>query len=185
MGKDARRLAGAVVIASASLLAGCQPAESPGASGAATPAPSAYDAEERAIQRQALRRLDAFEARNQRFLSAGEATRQAKSFYQDRLREWRPSFALLRRHERERIKVARRPVVLSTRVISVKSFQDNAAEVVLERCTDQSDLGVTRDGVPVPAVHDEPVLQEVVVHRYENRTWLIGTVETAGRPCVG
>jgi len=74
--------------------------------------------------------------------------------------------------------ITRRPVVLSTTAESIKSFQDNAAEVVLVRCTDQSDLGMTQDGLPVPVLHDEPVVQRVVVRRSENHTWRIGQITT-------
>ena len=66
--------------------------------------------------------------------------------------------------------ITRRPVVLSTTAESIKSFQDNAAEVVLVRCTDQSDLGMTQDGLPVPVLHDEPVVQRVVIRRSERTT---------------
>lgn len=93
--------------------------------------------------------------------------------------------AELEARERNRTKAARPPVVLSTRAISVKSFQDNAAEVVLERCIDRPDAARTRNGVRRPAAHDEPVVQEVVVVRYENRTWRIGPFTTTDRPCEG
>ena len=59
-------------------------------------------------------------------------------------------------------------VVLSTRATSVKSFQDDAAEIVIERCVD---LGAA------------PVIQTVTVERYENRTWRVGPVTTTDEPC--
>ena len=173
------------------LLPGCQGSAPPDPSAptteTATAAPGADgpdNDEERAISREAVRRLDDFEAENQLLLAAGKATRQAKEFYQDTLREWEPSYERLQSNEREGIVVARRPVVLSTDVVSIESFQDNAAEVVLRRCTDQSDLGVTRAGVPVPAVHEAPVIQEVAVYRYENLTWRIGTISNTDTPCA-
>lgn len=175
-------------IAAATLLAGCQRSEPPGRSGR-TPAPptqsASYNREERALYREALRRVEAFEARNQPLLAAGQATRQAKELYQRSLREWQSSYALLRSYDRDGITVAHRPVVLNTQVVAIESFQDDAAEVTLARCTDQSDLGMTRDGEPLPAVHAEPVIQEVVVYRYENRTWRIGEFVTTDRPCAG
>jgi hypothetical protein len=179
------RAAAASLLASVLALTGCGGSGRPEASGTASAAPSPYDAEERAIRREALRRLERFETGNARILAVGRATTEAKRFYRDHLRDWQTAFAQLEEHERAGIRIARRPVVLSTRVTSLESFQDNAAEVVLERCTDQSDVGMTRGGVPVPAVHDEPVLQRVVVHRYENRTWRVGAVETTGRLCSG
>ena len=179
------RAAAAALLASVLALTGCGGPERPQTGGTASAAPSPYDAEERAIRREALRRLERFETGNAPILAAGRATAEAKRFYRDHVRDWQTAFAQLEEQERAGIRIARRPVVLSTRVTSIKSYQDNAAEVVLERCTDQSDLGMTEGGVPVPAVHDEPVLQRVVVHRYENRTWRIGAVETTGRPCSG
>ena len=68
---------------------------------------------------------------------------------------------------------------------SIQAFQDSAAHVVLERCTDQSDLGVTKDGEPVPPEHEEPVVQEAEVRRYENLTWRIVSLTTTDRPCDG
>jgi hypothetical protein len=179
----AGRLVAAALVVSA-LMTGCRGPD-PQTTSTASEAPSPYDAEERALYREALRRLERFESRNARILAAGRATSEAKRFYRDHLREWQQSFSQLKGYERAGIRIADRPVVLGTRAASIESFQDNAAEVVLERCTDQSELGMTRDGVPVPPVHDEPVIQQVVVHRYENRTWLIGAMDTTGRPCVG
>jgi len=170
------------------LLAGCLQSDPPDTAGtpAVTPAGDApYNREERAVYREAVRQLEDYEARNQRFLAAGRATRAAKAFYQDRSRAWEESYAQLQEYERQGIRIARAPVVIRTEPASIKSYQDNAAEVVLSRCTDQSDLGMTQDGALLPPVHEEPVIQEVVVHRYENRTWLIGTFTTTDRPCGG
>jgi hypothetical protein len=186
----ASRSTAAALVVSVLVVTGCGgPGPDPGgvASGASSPSPTLtpYDAEERAIRREALQRLEAFDAGNERILAAGRATRETKRFYQRHLREWQPSFARLEEHERSGITIARRPAVLGIRVTSIESYQDNAAEVVLERCIDRSDVGMTRDGVPVPAVHDVPVVQRVVVNRYENRTWRIGAIETTDRPCDG
>lgn len=187
VGIDARlRAAKVVAMTSALLLAACQSPEEPRPSdpprtGAGSTA--AYDREERALIREAVRRVEDFEARNQSILAAGKATDRAKRFYRENVKDWRSHYARLRSNAKERIQVARRPEVLSTEVASVKSFQDNAAEIVLRRCTDPSDLGVTRDGVPLPAAHEAPVIQEVVVLRYENRTWRLGPLTTTDTPC--
>lgn len=176
----------AAVAASMLLLAACEASDEAGTTGASTstPVPSAsYTEEERALYRQAVRRVHDFETENQKILAVGEATQQAKRFYRSRLQDWKAEYRRLQRFEREDIRIARGPVVLSTRATSIASFQDNAAEIVLVRCTDQSDLGMTRHRERVPAVHREPVIQEVVVHRYENRTWAIGEFTTTGRPC--
>jgi len=187
-GHGATGLLTAVVIAAASMLAGCQAAEPAGSSvrtpAASEPSPT-YDEEELAVFREAVRRVDRFEARNQPILAAGKATQQAKAFYRDTLLKWRSSYEQLRSYEQEGIKIAHRPEVISTAPTSIKSFQDNAAEVVLRRCTDLSDLQMTRAGVLLPAVHEEPVIQEVVVYRSENRTWSIGPFKTTDTPCSG
>lgn len=176
----------AAVGITALLLAGCTAA---GPDSTAMPAPSSpspsYDAEELAVYREAVRRVEDFEARNQPILAAGRATRKAKELYRETLRDWQSSYAQLRANERDGIRIARAPVVLSTEATSIQSFQDDAATVVLARCTDQSDLGATRDGEPLPAVDEGPVIQEVVVRRYENRTWRIGEFTTTDRPCTG
>ena len=168
------------------LLAGCETAtpEPTSTSAPAATSPS-YDDEELAVYREAVRRVEDFEARNQPILAAGRATRQAKELYRETLRDWRSSYAELRANQRDGIRIARAPVVLGTEATSIQSFQDDAATVVLARCTDQSDLGTTKDGAPLPAVHPEPVIQEVVVRRYENRTWRIGERTTTDRPCSG
>ena len=70
------------------------------------------------------------------------------------------------RHEAEALEV------LSTGTSSIMSFQDNAAEVVLVRCVVMSE-------------DDDPVVQEVVVERYENLTWRIGEFTTTEQPCDG
>lgn len=187
VGIDVRlRAAKVVAMTSALLLAACQSSEEPSPSGSpptGAGSTAAYDREERALIRQAARRVEDFETRNQSFLAAGKATERAKHFYRETVKDWRSHYARLRSHEKEGIQVARRPGMLGTEVASVKSFQDNAAEIVLRRCTDQSDLGMTRDGVPLPAAHEAPVIQEVVVLRYENRTWRIGRLTTTDTPC--
>jgi hypothetical protein len=169
------------------LLAGCSPSEPQDAvETRRLPPPGAgpWDQRELAVYREALRQLRAYEARHQRFLAAGKATRAAKVFYQDRLVDWESTYAQLQQNEREGIRIARGPVVISSEPVSIKAFQDNAADVVVHRCTDQSDLGMTQGGEPLPAVHEQPVVQEVDVRRSENLTWRIGTINTTDRPCA-
>jgi hypothetical protein len=189
-GLPSRRIAVAVAVAAAVVLSltGCPGPGSPGsssASPAATQATTPYTADQRALYRQGVRRVESFDAANQPILAAGSATREAKRLYQRWLWHWRKSWALLQRYQREGIRVARAPVVLSTEPVSIKDFQDSAAEVVLRRCTDQSDLGVTRDGTPLPPTYDEPVIQKVVVIRFENRSWHIDSSTTTGERCSG
>ena len=170
------------------LLAGC---EGSAGEGSSVPSPAVtqptrpYTDDERALYREAVRRVESFDAANQRILAAGRATRNAKLLYENRLWRWRKTFAQLQRYEQEGIRVARAPVVLSTRAVSIKDFPDSAGEVILRRCRDQSDLGMTRRGVPVPAEYDEPVIQEVVVSRSENGTWRIDSSTETGEPCSG
>jgi len=170
------------------LLAGCAGDEKPD-EGGTTPVPSErsspYTRDQRALYREAVRRVEAFEAANQPLLAAGRATPQAKRFYMDHLRDWESAYAQLQEYEAEGVRVERAPIVLGTEPVSVQDFQDNAAEIVIRRCTDQSDLGMTRQGAPVSPQYDEPVVQEVVVERSENRTWHIASFETTGEPCAG
>jgi hypothetical protein len=133
-----RILAG--VTAAVLTLGACEPAgppDDPVVTPAAPGADRPYTREERALFREAVRRVEASE---------------------------------LRRAERKGTPVARRPVVLSTEAGSIKSFQDDAAEIVLRRCIDEPDAGA-------------PVVQEVVVVRYENRTWRIRSSTTTDEPC--
>jgi hypothetical protein len=69
-------------------------------------------------------------------------------------------------------------VVHHTTLTSIKSFQDDAAEIVLSRCVDDP---AAEEVAPSP----RPVVQTVVVERFENRTWRIGPVTTSGEPCAG
>jgi hypothetical protein len=180
--------AGAAAVA-VLMLAACQGSSGPSPSSVASPtltrATTPFTADERALYREAVRRVESFDAANQPILAAGRATREAKELYQRRLWKWRAAFAELRRSEREGIRVARAPVVLSTEAASVKDFPDSAAEIILRRCTDRSDLGVTQHGTPVPAEHDEPVIQEVVVSRSENGTWRIDSSTVTDEACSG
>jgi hypothetical protein len=181
---------GSVVLAAAAavLLVGCQGSTGPRssvASPAVTQPTRPYTADERALYREAVRRVESFDAANQPILARGKATREAKRLYQRRFYYWRPTFRQLRRYEREGIRVARAPVVLSIEPTSIKDFPDSAGEVILRRCIDQSDLGMTRHGRPLPAEHEEPVIQEVVVSRSENGTWRIDASSTTGEPCTG
>jgi hypothetical protein len=144
-----------------------------------------YTQEEWALYREAVERLERFERENQRFLAAGEANPEAESFYRDHLRDWEQDYALLKTYEHDRIRIKRRPVVLSSEPASIRTFRDGAADIVVSRCIDASDREMTQDGLLVPWEHDEPVLQEVAVHRYENRSWVIGTVKTTDEPCLG
>jgi hypothetical protein len=182
--RRADRLTGtAAVVAVVLGLAGCGASEQPASSPVPSPGAGPWDQRDLAVYREAVRRLEDYDTAHQRFLAAGRATPAARAFYQRHLRDWQPAFAELARHEREHLRVARAPVVLGTEPASIQAFQDGAAHVVLRRCTDQSDLGTTRDGVPVPAAHEEPVLQEAEVRRYENLTWRIVSVTTTDRPC--
>ena len=125
--------AGAAVVGVALLPACRAESQAPDPAGASTPAATrSYTQEERALYREAVRRLARSEAGS-----------------------------------------PRAPVVLRTRAVSVKSFQDDAAEIVLERCVE------VRSGAA------GPVLQQVTVHRRENRTWRIGDVTTTDEPCSG
>jgi len=144
-----------------------------------------YTQEEWALYREAVKRVERFEKANQELLAEGEATQAAEEFYRDHLRDWQQDYALLEQYERKGIRIRGAPVVVSTEPASIQSFQDNAADIVLRRCIDESDREVTRGGHRVPWGHDEPVVQEVTVHQYENRTWEIGTFVTTDEPCLG
>ena len=111
-----------------------QPVTTPAAPGDEGP----YNREERALYREAVRRVEAHERR---------------------------------RFVREGVPDARRPVVLSTEAGSIQSFQDDAAHILLRRCIDAAEHG--------------PVVQEVFVVRYENRTWRIRSFATTDEPCSG
>jgi hypothetical protein len=135
------------------------------------------------VYREAVGRLEQYVARNQRFLAAGRATPAARSFYRNHLRDWETGYAELQEYERQHVRIARAPVVLRTEPTLILAFQDGAAHIVLERCTDQSDLGVTRKGEPVPAEHERPVVQEAELRRYENLTWRIVSLASTDRLC--
>jgi hypothetical protein len=70
-------------------------------------------------------------------------------------------------------------VVHHTTLTSIKSFQDDAAEIVLSRCVDGSAVD---EGAVTPS--PPAVVQTVVVERFENRTWRIGPVTTTSERCA-
>src|SRR3954454_20330860 len=118
-------IAGAVVIAAAAVLslAGCLGSAGAGSSVAGptvTQSARPYTDDERALYGEAVRRVESFDAANQRVLAVGRPTRDAKLLYKHRLWRWHKAFAQLRLYEQEGIKVARAPVVLSTRPVSIK-----------------------------------------------------------------
>jgi hypothetical protein len=175
------------VITTLALLTGCLqsgPQDATATRPFPSPGSGPWDRRDMAVYREAMVRLERYEMRHQRFLAAGKATRAAKVFYQHRLRDWETSFSRLRLNEAEGIRIARAPVVISTEPYSIQSFQDGAADVVVLRCLDQSELGVTKNGDPLEVVHGQPVLQKVDIRRYENRTWRIGTFETTDTSCA-
>ena len=98
-------------------LTGCQSADPPSSTVATrASAPQhvgTYDKEEVVVYHEAVRRLDDFEERNQRFLAAGIATGRALRFSGS---GWRSGARASRacRTSRGRGSIARRPVVLST-----------------------------------------------------------------------
>lgn len=177
-----------VVTAFVISLAGCDgspPQEPAAVSQLPPPGAGPWDSRERALYREAVDRLDEYVKRNQRFLAAGRATPAAKSFYRDHLRDGETAYAQLEEYERQQVRTARAPVVLRTVPTSIQAFQDGAAHIVVERCTDQSDLGMTKEGEPLPPDHEQPVVQEAEIRRYENLTWRIVSLTTTDRPCDG
>lgn len=187
------RLLGTAAILSTALIAGCngsdgppKPTSSPSGSptSAAPEWESKYNDEELAVYREAVQRVEAFDAKAQPIYAAGKATKAAKELLQDNLLSWQAEFRLLERYERQSIKIARRPVVLSTEAKSIKLLKDDEASVELNRCTDQSDLGGTMNGEPLANANDEPVIQEVDVYRYSDGRWRIGVFKTLDKTCA-
>lgn len=146
---------------------------------------SEYSDEELAIYREAVQRVAAYELKSQPIWAAGKATESAKEFFQENLLSWQATWLQLRSYDKRNIQVARRPEVLSTKAKSIKLLEDGAVSVVLTRCTDQTNLGGTLDGEPVPEAYDKPVIQEVDVYRYSDGRWRIGVFKTLEKTCTG
>ena len=145
------------VLAGTLVLAGCAGAPRP-----AEPLRSPYrtgpwSAEERALAREAERRMAAYDAQRQGALLASYAERG--------------------------LVLTGRPSVLATEVLSVRSFQDDAAEIVLRRCVDRAQVHVSWRGLRAPTLPTAPEAEVAVVERHENRTWRIGPVRSTGEPC--
>ena len=153
-----------------------------------TPPPaweSNYTAGELAIYREAVQRVEAYEAKSQPIYAAGKATKAAKEIFQDNLLSWQSEWAQQQSYDKKRIKIARGPVALSTEAKSIKLLKDDAASVELTRCTDQTDLGGTMNSEPLANAYDEPVIQEVDVYRYSDGRWRIGVFKTLETTCTG
>lgn len=186
------RLSAAAALLSAAL-AGCNESEPPATSpSASTPSPTAtstweseFSAEELAIYREAVARANAYERTAQAFFAAGEATREAKEFFQDHLMTWQTRWADLESYAEQGIKIARAPKVLSSQATSVDLLAKGAADVNIVRCVDASDLGGTIKGEPLPESTTEPVTQNVDVHKLPDGSWRIGEFETTEQPCDG
>jgi hypothetical protein len=144
---------------------------------------SKYSEQELAAYREAVQRVEAFDAKVRPIWAAGEATRAARELLQDNLLTWRTSWAQLQTAEERRIKIARGPKVLWTRPATVRFLDGGAVEVKLVRCTDQSDLGATMNGEPLSEASTEPVIQKVDVYRYRDGRWRIGIVSTLDKTC--
>ena len=177
------------------LLVGCgnssdtpQNPSAPPKSTTTTPPPaweSKYTAKELAVYREAVKRVEAYEAKSQPIYAAGKATKAAKELFQDNLLSWQSEWAQLQSYEKKRIKIARGPVALSTEAKSIKLLKGDAASVELTRCTDQTDLGGTMNSEPLANAYDEPVIQEVDVYRYSDGRWRIGVFKTLETTCTG
>lgn len=153
-----------------------------------TPPPaweSKYTAEQLAIYREAVQRVEAFEAKSRPIYASGKATKPAKELFQDNLLSWQTEWAQLQSYEKKGIKIARGPAVLSTEAKSIQPLKDNAASVELKRCTDQTDLGGSMNGEPLANAYDKPVIQEVDVYRYSDGRWRIGVFKTLETTCTG
>ena len=153
-----------------------------------TPPPaweSKYIAKELAVYREAVQRVEAYEAKSQPIYAAGKATKAAKEMFQDNLLSWQSEWAQLQSYEKKRIKIARGPVALSSGAKSIKLLKGGAASVELTRCTDQTDLGGTMNGEPLANTHDEPVIQEIDAYRYSDGRWRIGVFKTLETTCTG
>jgi hypothetical protein len=85
--------------------------------------------------------------------------------------------------DKKGIKITRGLTVLWTKPKSVTLVRDGAAEVRIVRCTDQSDLGATINGEPLPAAYRKPVIQTVDVYRYPDGHWRIGAYGNLDKRC--
>jgi hypothetical protein len=145
---------------------------------------SKYSEEELAAYREAVQRVDAFDAKTQPIWAAGEATRVAKELLQDNLLTWRKSWAELEMFDKRGIRITRGLTVLWSRPKSITLVGDGTAEIRIVRCTDQSDLGATINGEPLPAAYTEPVIQTVDVYRYPDGRWRIGAYGNLDKRCA-
>lgn len=144
-----------------------------------------FSAKELIAYRDAADHANAYEKQAQAYFAAGEATEEAKEFFQDNLMTWQVRWADLESYERQGIKIARSPKVLSSQAKSVKLLPNGAVDVTIRRCVDATDLGGAIKGTPLPESTDEPVIQNVDVHKFPDGKWRIGAFETTEKPCDG
>lgn len=187
-------LAGACALGLMTQLAGCggpddqppsnPPNPTPVPTTSATPAwESTYGKWELARYREAVLWVESFEAKSRPIWAQGRATASAKELFQDTLLAWQPIWSQLKTYDKQGIRIARGPTVLTTVADSIKILEDGGAEVLLSRCTDQTDLGGSQNGQPVPEAYDRPVIQKVDVYRLANGHWRIGVFKTTDTTC--
>ena len=166
------------------------PKPSSSASSPTTAAPdpaweSAFSDAQLDVFREAVRRAEAYETKAQAFFAAGEATPEAKEFFQDNLMTWQVRWADLKSYEQQGIKIAHSPKVLSSEAASINLLKRGAADISIQRCVDATNLGGTINGEPLAEGATEPVIQKVDVHKFPDRTWRMGSFVTTEQPCDG
>lgn len=144
---------------------------------------STYGKQELTRYREAVLWVESFEAKSRPIWARGRATASAKELFQDSLLAWQPIWSQLKTYEKQGIKIERGPIVLTTVADSIKLLDDGAAEVLLSRCTDQTDLGGSQNSRPLPEAYDRPVIQKVDVYRLANGRWRIGVFKTTDSTC--
>jgi len=177
------------------LVSGCSDGDKPSPS---NPLPSAtarprqsdsweasFSAKELTVYRDAVEHANAYEKQAQAYFAEGKATEEAKEFFQDNLMTWQVRWADLESYERQGIKIARSPKVLTSKAKTIKLLPNGAADVAITRCVDATDLGGTIKGTPLPESTDDPVVQNVDVHKFPDGKWRIGAFETTEKPCDG
>jgi hypothetical protein len=142
-----------------------------------------YDDVELEFYREAIQRADAYETKAQPMWAAGKATQAAKELFQDNLLTWRVAWARLNTYEKQGIKIARAPKVLSSEADSIKLLRGVAGETKILRCVDATDLGGTINGEPLQEGTNEPVVQRITAVRDDAGAWRFSDFDTTDKSC--
>jgi hypothetical protein len=133
-----------------------------------------YSAAQRAAYVQALDAYRAFSVRQAQFNAAGEATHEAKLFYQHKTAAWQTYWARLRANEQRGLQIFGMGRTLWTRPAGIRLDADGGGEVTLNACGISRGVKVFENGRPVAQPEAKPTIVRVrMVRLRDGAPWRV------------